>query len=301
MNATTILDSDTERLLPILIHIQTHLEEDLSLEALATQADLSPFHFHRIFRGALGETVKQYVQRLRLERAAYFLKIQDMAIIDVAFSLGYHTHETFSRAFRRQFGVTPKTYRATHRFAPHVEEQIQFVPSQVLNEQTAHYEISRVSACKLDEIGVAFIRHLGPYVDADMHSFERLTAWAQEHNLYRGGNLLIGIGHDDPNVTPADKVRYDACIEVPKPVAPNGDIGYQTIPAGHYATVTYVGPYGATMYQAYAALFMQMQNHPRYTLIGLPAVEIYRTTHINPDYVLNQTDIFLPIEEKIGV
>ena len=296
MNAT--LNNDTERLLPILIHIQTHLEDDLSLEALAQQADLSPFHFHRIFRGALGETVKQYVQRLRLERAAYFLKIQDAAVIDVAFSLGYRTHETFSRAFRRQFGVTPKEYRRTHRFARHVEEHIPPALSQVLNEQTTHYEISRVSVRKLDEIGLAFIRHLGPYVDADAGSFARLTTWTQANGLYRGDNLLIGIGHDDPNVTPADKVRYDACIEVSEPIAPTGDIGHQTLPAGNYATVTYVGPYGETMYQAYGALFAQMQNHPRYTLIGLPVVEIYRTTHINPDYVLNQTDIFIPVEER---
>lgn len=300
MNTPPTLPNETERLLPVLIHIQTHLEDDLSLDALAERASLSPFHFHRIFRGTVGETVKQYVQRLRLERAAYLLRVQDVAVIDVAFTLGYHAHETFSRAFRRHFGVTPKEFRQSHRFAQHVEETTRFERPQPLNDRTTYYELSRVTVRTLDAIGVAFIRHYGAYVDADTRTFDRLIAWSQSKGLYIGDNLLIGIGHDDPNVTPSNKVRFDACIEVVKPIVPDGDIGYQTIPAGHYATVTYVGPYGHTMYEAYATLFHQMESHARYRLIGLPAVEIYRTTQINPDYALNQTDIYLPVEERRG-
>jgi AraC family transcriptional regulator len=62
--------NEIERLLPVLVHIQANLDQDLSLEVLATRVQLSPFHFHRLFRSAVGETLKQYTQRLRLERAA---------------------------------------------------------------------------------------------------------------------------------------------------------------------------------------------------------------------------------------
>lgn len=71
------MSSNTERLLPILVHIQADLEQDLALDTLATLAHLSPYHFHRLFRATVGETVKQYVQRLRLEQAAFRLKLQD--------------------------------------------------------------------------------------------------------------------------------------------------------------------------------------------------------------------------------
>ena len=108
---TVHMNRDTERLLPILVYIQTHLEEELSLETPATRAALSPFHFHRLFRGTIGETLKQYIQRLRLERAAYQLKIHKASIIDIAFGLGYHSHETFSRAFRRpRLSTQPDRY-----------------------------------------------------------------------------------------------------------------------------------------------------------------------------------------------
>jgi AraC family transcriptional regulator len=49
-----------EKLLPVLVHIQANLDEDLSLDAVAKRAQLSPFHFHRLFRAAIGETLKQY-------------------------------------------------------------------------------------------------------------------------------------------------------------------------------------------------------------------------------------------------
>ena len=61
--------NEIERLLPVLVHIQANLDQDLSLEVLAKRVRLSQFHFHRLFRSAVGETLKQYTQRLRLERS----------------------------------------------------------------------------------------------------------------------------------------------------------------------------------------------------------------------------------------
>jgi transcriptional regulator GlxA family with amidase domain len=92
-----------EKLLPVLVHIQANLDEDLSLDAVAKRVRLSSFHFHRLFRSAIGETLKQYTQRLRLERAANRLIIHDSTILDVALDSGFQSHETFSREFKRRF------------------------------------------------------------------------------------------------------------------------------------------------------------------------------------------------------
>src|SRR5688572_33406729 len=103
--------NEIERLLPVLVHIQANLDQDLSLEALANRVRLSQFHFHRLFRSAVGETLKQYTQRLRLERAANRLVFNDAPILDVALDSGFQSHETFSRQFKRRFLVSPKDYR----------------------------------------------------------------------------------------------------------------------------------------------------------------------------------------------
>jgi len=60
-----------ERVLRVLMYIHSHLDETMSLEDLAGIAHFSPFHFHRIFRGMTGESVKEHIRRLRLERAAF--------------------------------------------------------------------------------------------------------------------------------------------------------------------------------------------------------------------------------------
>jgi AraC family transcriptional regulator len=202
----------TEQLLPVFVYIQSHLPEDLSLEQIADQADLSPFHFHRLFHDTVGETLKQYTQRLRLERAAYLLKIQDASILDIALNTGFQHHETFSRAFKRWFGVSPRQYRYSFGRS---SQETSSTHRASLNKLSTDFQLSKVTIQKLAPIAVAFIRHLGPYLTVDVGLFDRLLAWADQEGLYTAENLFIGVGHDDPNITPPKKVRFDLCLTVP--------------------------------------------------------------------------------------
>ena len=92
-----------ERMYVVLMHIQRHLDRALSLNDLAGLAHFSPFHFHRIFKGMVGESVKQYVKRLRLERGAVQLKLTGRPVLQIAHEAGYETHEAFTRAFKMRF------------------------------------------------------------------------------------------------------------------------------------------------------------------------------------------------------
>ena len=280
------------QILPTLIHIQTHLDADLSLEHLAAHAAVSPYHFHRLFRATTGETLKRYTQRLRLERAAFELKISAGSILDVALNSGFRSHETFSRAFRRQFGMTPISYRQT---AGRLLAEEDIGRRENLNQRANGYSVSSVRIQRLAPLPLAFIRHLGRYESVDTTLYDRLVTWAKANGMYTGGNLLIGIGHDDPGITPTEKVRFDACIEIYGEVEPAGDIAFQTLPTGLYASVTYVGPYGAIVPEAYSKIFQAVSLKRGFRMLGLPAIEIYRTTRINPDYQLNETDVFLPV------
>ncbi len=88
------------RVLRVLTHIQEHLDAPLVLSDLAALAHFSPFHFHRVFRGMVGESVLQHVRRLRLERAAMQLKTTADSVTSIALDAGYEAHEAFTRAFR---------------------------------------------------------------------------------------------------------------------------------------------------------------------------------------------------------
>src|SRR5262249_10077745 len=136
-----------QRVQGILAYASAHLDEDLSLAALAEQANLSSFHLQRVFAAGVGETPKQLTLRLRLERAAVMLLTCTDSVLDIALSCGFQSHEIFSRTFRRHFGMTPRAYRA-RGFVNDVDG------TQAINHATL---VSRVGPC----IGLYHI-HEGP-------------------------------------------------------------------------------------------------------------------------------------------
>ncbi len=285
------MTGDWETLLPLLVHIQAHLDEDLSLAALSRKAGLSPFHLQRRFKESIGETPKAYTSRLRLERGAFRLLVQDSNVLDIALECGFQTHETFLRAFRRRFGRAPADYRewvreqlsAWHEAGP--EDCAEGAPA---------FEISATKVIPLRPVHLAFRRHLGPYDLVPESLFDDLEAWADRHRL-PGPRVWMGIGHDAPGTTPPERLRFDAALVVPGPFTAEGNIGYELLPGGPFAVTTHAGPY-ETLPAAYGAIFPRLLTLPGYQLVGLPAVEIYHTTRVNVRYRLNHTDLCLPVD-----
>jgi len=100
-------------LLFLLRDIRGRVEVSPSLRMLAARIGSSPFQLQRAFRTMVGESPKQYTLRLRLERAATRLATRDASVLEVALGAGFKSHEVFTRAFSRHFGLTPTTYRAS--------------------------------------------------------------------------------------------------------------------------------------------------------------------------------------------
>lgn len=245
MKATTKLIY-IERIQQVLHHLETHLDRDLPLEALAELACFSPFHFHRIFRGVVGEGVKEITRRLRLERAAHFLRTTDQAVIDIALAAGYECHESFCRAFRIQYGASPSEFRAepfrTHfAYAPsriHYlpgEQFSGFVPLTANGERIMNARIEYVAPLR-----VAYVRHTGPYEQCHT-AWEQLCRLAGQRGLLQSAPRFFGICHDDPDMTPPDRIRYDACVLAEN--FPGDDaLPVQYTNAGEYAIATHQGP-----------------------------------------------------------
>ena len=285
-----------EKLLPVLVHIQANLDEDLSLDAVAKRVGLSSFHFHRLFRSAIGETLKQYTQRLRLERAANRLVIHDTTILEVALDSGFQSHETFSREFKRRFQVTPRGYREWARRKLAESRRKNSVSVLPLDERYDDFELSETKVTRMAQLHVAFIRHVGPYEAVPDTLWHRLAEWARARRL-PVDLIFLGIAHDAPGVTPPDKLRFDAAIVVPEAFAADGSIGHQVLGPAEFAITTHIGHY-RTLPQAYGTIVNRVGRLKGYSFGGLPSIEVYRTTRVDANHEMNHTEIYIPVSRK---
>ena len=290
-----------ERLLRVLVHIQQHLDEPLSLEELGCLACLAPHHFHHVFTGMLGESVGGYVRRLRLERAAAQLKLSRMAVTQIALEAGYETHESFSRAFRGSFGASPTQFRRRNREASgirvpsgvhyHADGQLRNFRTTKPRDTTMNVTLKQIQPQR-----VAFMRHIGPY-DKVGSVWDKLTLWLGKEGLLGGDVQFIGLCHDDPAVTPPDKIRYDACVTVDECFQPAGEIGVQIISGGEHAILTHFGAYNQ-LGESYAKLLGQWLPRSGRTLRSTPCFEVYLNSPESTEPQDLITDIYAPLEPR---
>ena len=91
--------------------VEENLSDEINIIALADSFHVSPWHFQRTFKALVGDTLGGYIRGRRLTEAAHLLTTTDLGVIDVAFRVGFSSHEAFSRAFKLYFGQSPKDFR----------------------------------------------------------------------------------------------------------------------------------------------------------------------------------------------
>lgn len=244
----------------VIDHIERHLGHELTLAPLAEVAGFSPFHFHRLFRALTGEPLGQFVQRLRLERAASQLRTQPgKSITEVALDCAFSNSAAFSRAFREAFGVSPSRWRRgegskTGTMAgkpgnpaskPGEEPVIEvFYPDGVRKSIQWRFTMSgnvpvEVEVRELPAREVAYLRHVGPYAgNAALFQgmTDKLMRWAGSRGLIRFPETqMFCVYHDDPAITAAEQLRISVCLTVPPETPAEGEVGRMTLDGGRYA------------------------------------------------------------------
>jgi AraC family transcriptional regulator len=289
-----------QRILRVLTHIQQHLDETLDLEELARVACFSSFHFHRIFAALTGETIADHVRRLRLERAALELRSGAKQVIQVALGAGYEAHEAFTRAFKAAYGVSPAEFRRATgpiaiRPAPSGVHFRAGVPLTTYNTNHLPKKFMKVIAKKIKPRRVAYLRHVGPYENVKPTWFDLRARLSADKQL-RKRSVCIGIGHDNPSVTPTSELRYDACITVAEAYEPKHPVELQTIVGGDYAVAKNCPVAGIK--DAYQYLFGKWLARSSRELRSAPSFIVYVDARDAVAPRKQRVDIYIPLQPK---
>ena len=224
------------RILRVVEYIQTHLDEDLSVDRLSEVAGFSKYHFHRLFSAHTGTTVARLARELRLKQAAYQLAFRpEMRVIEIALEAGFSNPETFARAFRGMHEQSPSEFRAAPRWREW--RTLRFPNSPV--------ETSMKPTIKtMETVNLAVLEHRGP-PDAVMSTVTRFIEWRKQSKASPAGkSRTFGIIYDDPDNTEPEKFRFDVCGELVRPLESN-DYGIveKSIPGGRVAVQRHLGSY----------------------------------------------------------
>ncbi|WP_035053000.1 AraC family transcriptional regulator [Andreprevotia chitinilytica] len=266
------------RLEKVIIHLHQHLDADPDLYRLADIACLSPYHFHRVWRAWMGETVTETVRRLRLHRAAGELIASPKPLALVANRAGYESPAAFSRAFRQAYGLPPNSFRTAHASGHPTEEE----PNM--------YNVT------IEEIGpftLASVPHTGSYMEIS-HAFERLMLWTQKQGVSLEGHRMFGIYYSDPQSVPVNELKSAAAMTLPAGVKADNGVEPLQIARERYATLEFIGPY-AGLAAAYNWLYSEWLPKNGFLPGNAPATEEYLNNPRNTPPTELRTLIRIPL------
>jgi len=281
------------QILKVLYYVEAHLNDSLDVKTLAKVAGYSPYHFSRIFKMYMGESIISYVSRLRLEKALLKIISNNKSIIEIAFEAGFETPNGFNKAFKKIFDITPTEYKNIRISLLHSYKNKMMQTPKIVERETTY---------------VIYVREIGGYAKSSEIAWEKLIKKLNEWNknfkeksiklkLEQKKVEMIGICHDDPSVTAEENIRYDASLAWAKKERDFlSEQGFDTkeIPDGKYAMVLYKGAY-VNIVDSWMALYSWCEENG-YTFRDCPPFEKYLNS---PEDVSEEellTEIYIPID-----
>lgn len=272
-----------QRINKVVAYINNHLDETLDLKTLANEAALSDFHFHRIFKALKGEAIGGYITRLRLEATARLLRYTALTIEEIAFNIGYETPASLSKAFKKQYGISPTEYRTN--------KDTYIMKKEIINPNLA---LKTPKIVTLEPKNLIYVALTGAYGSLEYgKAYEQLWAVIKAQKLFTKGIESICISYDDPKITEGSLQRSDVCLAIHKPATPQDEVSCKTLAGGKYAVFFYQGSY-ENLSQVYDTAVRWVIDH-EYTLREEPFFEKYLNDARRTPKEKLKTEIYIPI------
>ena len=186
-----------QRIDRVIDHLRANLHRPVKLAELANVACFSEFHFHRIFTAVSGETLNNFTNRLRLEKAARLLRYSEQSLTNIALDCGFSSSATFSRAFRSGYDTSPSQFRKNGEIKkskirkelfPQDEYGLHVIGQDMsAEEKKAAFPVRLID---IPERQVAYIRVKNAFeMERVLAALTTVIEWAKAHHVFSQGIL----------------------------------------------------------------------------------------------------------------
>ena len=287
-------------------NLADHHSEGLNLAAIAESASMSPYHFHKVFKSVVGETVADYIRRLKLEKSAgIFFYFKQARITEVALALGFSSPQNLAKAFKRHFNLTPSDVKSLSNkqqlisllkkyskdgnaevldFSYSSDSHLQFLKAKNMTNDTSTLENlatepqlntpSQLKIANFPARSVIYKRLVGEYGNGVQQASGELQDFVTENRTPVGDPLIIN--WDNPEITTTEKCRADVCLTLVDGCKNPAPFNTQIINAGRHAYIRGVFNVHYNYEQAWQQLFhsifekgYQPEDSPCYKIMHL--------------------------------
>ena len=298
-------DEYIARICKVQDYIETYYFQNSSVEKLAEVAGFSKYHFNRIFKGILHESLSQYVNRIRIEHSFFLLAYRiDLSITEIALELGYTDSAVFSRAFKTDCGISPYAYRRKN--STKCKETV-FISEYNKPDkkkkwvQKTYSDFGEIRMETRGERTAVYVRHVGDYSLLERNYAKLMQLLFREsakQNLMDQDTVeILTMYHDNPEFGQEDQFRTSLCMSLPSNVIPKetDKLGVMKMLGGLYA----IGRFSIQREQfpdAWDYMYQQWLIASDYVPRDACPFEVYLN---NPMEEIDQhieVDIYMPIE-----
>ncbi|THB73443.1 MAG: AraC family transcriptional regulator [Desulfobacteraceae bacterium] len=277
--------------------IEAHLDTSIKTSDVARESAYSLFHFHRIFQAATGDTLKSYINHRRLTQAARRLLEKSTPLIQISLDYGFESQESFTRAFKRRFGVTPGRYRKEGIHYPTVYRN-KFDINQLLFQEKG--DLMEPEIKTKDTFKVIGLRYFGNNENNEIPQLwqEFMLRWDEVPNLAnpRHSYGVCTVPENSGETQEAGMAfEYVAGREVQTfEKIPDGMVARE-VPGGKFAVFTHYGPLN-NLKQTIEYIYGEWTRKGEYTIRGNVDFEFYNEKFDPAGSPASELFLYIPIE-----
>lgn len=299
-----------ERIDKVIAYIEEHSSQPLKLDTLAEISHFSKYHFSRIFTAMVGVTPIAFVNRKRIQHSLVLLTETNKTILEVAGQSGFESVSVFNAHFKRYYGCTPGSIRNSSRRNSNFASSLSNMQAE--SAFLADYNRARsnpllrrawesmVAIRQIPEVEVAYIRHIGSYLDT-YSAWDKLSRWADKQGIHGGNQQFIGISLDDGDLVEESACRYDACVTLPEGFeqeAHRPQVEFKTVSGGMYAVYSYYDTVDKLVL-AYDSMFSIWLPRSGYEADDRPCLEFCLNDPMKDQEGKCKVDLYIPIKQRV--